>query len=442
MSSLGTSIANVALPTLAQSFDATFARVQWVVLAYLLASTTLVVSVGRLGDILGRRRLLLVGITLFTGASLGCGLAPALSWLIAARVIQGIGAAVMLALTMAFVSDTVSNERTGSAIGLLGTMAAVGTALGPSLGGLLIAALSWRALFFINVPLGLITLVLANCSLPDDDAQVRTKLATFDSIGTLLLAFTLASYALAMTMGRGQFGLLNVILMASALISALGFAVAELRVRTPLIRLSMFRDRTLRTGLGMIALVSTVMMATLVVGPFYLSRALQLDAAMVGITMSVGPIVAALASVPAGRIADRFGSHRVTLAGIGSVTVGATALALLPASTGVVGYLVPLAIMTAGYAVFQTANNTALMTGVNRDQRGVLSGLLNLSRNLGLISGASVIGAVFAHASSANNINASSPTSVARGMHVTFAVAAALVLVALVLGVRGRVRAT
>ena len=390
MSSLGTSIANVALPTLAQSFAATFAQVQWVVLAYLLANTTFVVSVGRLGDIVGRRLLLLVGIALFIIASMACGLTHFLWALIAARAVQGVGAATMLALSMALIGDTFPKERAGSTIGLLGTMTAIGTALGPSLGGVLIAVFGWRALFFINVPLGVVTFVLAYRTLPDDHALV----------------------------------------------------VAELRVHAPLTPLSLFRDVTLRTPLVLIVLVSSVMMTTLVVGPFYLARTLMLNAAMVGVTMSVGPIVAALISVPAGRIADRFGSRHVTLAGLCGVAVGAMALALLPTSTGVVGYLLPISVMTAGYAVFQTANNTVLMTNVSRDRRGAIAGLLNLARNLGLISGASAMGAVFAHASRSADITAGSATSVAAGMHVTFAVAATLMFGALVIGVRGHTRET
>ena len=143
LSSLGTSIANVGLPTLARAFNAPFQQVQWVVLAYLLATTTLVVSAGRLGDMVGRRRLLLAGIALFTLASVLCGMAPTLGLLIAARALQGLGAAVMMALTMALVAQTVPQDKTGSAMGLLGTVSAIGTALGPSLGGLLIAGVGW-----------------------------------------------------------------------------------------------------------------------------------------------------------------------------------------------------------------------------------------------------------------------------------------------------------
>src|SRR5262245_11555815 len=162
LSSLGTSIADVALPTLAQAFDAPFQAVQWIVLAYLLAITTLIVGVGRLGDIMGRRRLLLAGILIFTTASVLCGVAPTLGLLIAARAAQGLGAAAMMALTMAFVGDTVPKAQTGRAMGLLGTMSAIGTALGPSLGGVLIAGLGWPAIFLVNVPLGIVTLLLAH----------------------------------------------------------------------------------------------------------------------------------------------------------------------------------------------------------------------------------------------------------------------------------------
>ena len=289
LSSLGTSIANVGLPTFAQAFSASFQEVQWVVLAYLLASTTLIVSVGRLGDITGRRRLLLVGIILFTVASVLCGVAPTLWLLIAARAVQGLGAAIMLALSIAFVGETVPKAQTGSAMGLLGTMSAIGTALGPSLGGVLIAGLSWRAIFLVNVPLGILTFLLAYRYLPVDRWRPKTDRAGFDNVGTLLLALTLAAYALAMTIGRGSFGPLNMALLLAAVFGAGLFVLAEARAASPLIRLTMFRDPVLSASLAMSALVSTVLMATLVVGPFYLSRALGLDAAVVGLVLSVGP---------------------------------------------------------------------------------------------------------------------------------------------------------
>ncbi|MBK9673697.1 MAG: MFS transporter [Betaproteobacteria bacterium] len=431
LSSLGTSIANVGLPTLAQAFNASFQEVQWIVLAYLLAITTLIVSVGRLGDITGRRRLLLVGIFLFTVASVLCGVAPTLWLLIAARAAQGLGAAIMMALTMAFVGETVPKAKTGSAMGLLGTMSAIGTALGPSLGGVLIAGLGWRALFLINVPLGLLTFLLAFRFLPLDRRDSQADRAGFDHVGTLLLALTLAAYALAMTIGRGSFGRFNMALLFAA-VSGMGlFVLAETRAVSPLIRLAMFRNPVLSAGFAMSTLVTTVVMATLVVGPFYLSGALALDAARIGLVMSSGPIVAALTGVPAGRIVDRFGAHRMSIAGLVGMAVGASTLPMLPTRFGVPGYIAPLVVITAGYALFQAANNTAVMTNIRPDQRGVISGMLNLSRNLGLITGASAMGAVFALASATTDIATARPEAVATGMRITFAVAAGLIVVAL-----------
>ncbi len=431
LSSLGTSIANVGLPTLAQVFNATFQEVQWIVIAYLLAITTLIVSVGRLGDLIGRRRLLLGGIGVFTLASALCACAPTLGMLIGARALQGLSAAIMMALTMAFVGETVAKDKTGSAMGLLGTMSAIGTAMGPSLGGLLIAGFGWRALFLVTVPLGLMTLLLAHLYLPADRQRPATGRARFDMWGTLVLALTLAAYALAMTLGRGHFGLFNMSLLLAAGVGVGLFAFVETRVASPLIRLAMFRNPVLSGSLAMSTLVATVMMATLVVGPFYLAHGLGLEAVVVGLVLAVGPCVAALTGVPAGRIADRFGAQRMTVAGLIAMAVGCLALSVLPRTVGIGGYVVPMVVITLGYAVFQTANNTTVMTDVAPDQRGVVSGMLNLSRNLGLITGASALGAVFALVSQAADIATAQPEAVAHGMRVTFAVALGLIVVAL-----------
>jgi EmrB/QacA subfamily drug resistance transporter len=436
MPSLDTSIANVGLPTLARAFGASFQEVQWIVLAYLLAITTLIVSVGRLGDIIGRRRLLLMGIGLFTLASLVCGVAPTLWILIAARAAQGLGAAIMMALTVAFAGEAVPKAATGSAMGLLGTMSAIGTTLGPSLGGVLIAGPGWRAIFLVNVPLGILNLFLALRHLPADSEGRKTDRAAFDNVGTLLLALTLSAYALAMTIGRGNFGPLNMALLVAAAFGAGLFVLTESRAASPLIRLTMFRNPVLGGSLAMSALVSTVMMATLVVGPFYLSRALGLGAALVGLVLSAGPLVAALTGVPAGRMVDRYGTQRLTMVGLSGIAAGSVVLSMMPAKFGIAGYIAPIIVITAGYALFQAANNTAVMQEIRPDQRGVVSGMLSLSRNLGLITGASVMGAVFALASATTDIATARAEAVAAGMRITFAVATILIVVALGIAAR------
>jgi EmrB/QacA subfamily drug resistance transporter len=438
LASLGTSVANVALPTLAGAFGASFQAAQWVVLAYLLASTTLIVSVGRLGDLTGRRRLLLAGIVLFTTASALCGVAPTLPALIAARAIQGLGAAIMLALAMALVSETVPAARTGSAMGLLGTTSAIGTALGPSLGGLLIAALGWRAIFLVTVPVGAATFLLVARHLPADRRAPHGGRAAFDLRGTLLLAATLAAYTLAMTAGPGRLGPLNLALLALAAVAVARFARAQTRTSSPLIAPALLRSRRLSAGLATSALVSTVLMTTLVVGPFYLTGALGLGAAAVGLVMTIGPAVAALTGVPAGRVADRLGPPRTTLVGLAGIAAGAVALAALPTGLGVPGYVAPIVVITASYALFQTANTTNVMTGAGPGARGVTSGMLNLSRNLGLVTGASVMGAVFSLAAGTSDITTASSGAVATGMRVTFLVAAALILAALAIAAAAR----
>ncbi|MNX91476.1 Multidrug resistance protein stp [compost metagenome] len=434
LSSLGTSIANVGLPTLAEAFSASFQAVQWVVLAYLLSITALIVSVGRLGDLLGRRRLLLIGIALFTVASLLCALAPNLWLLIAARALQGVGAATMMALTMALVSGAVPKEKMGSAMGVLGTMSAIGTSLGPTLGGVLIAQVGWQGIFLLNLPLGFLAMGLAWRFLPVDRHEMTSTRPDFDALGTLVLVLTLLAYALAMTFGRGSFGPLNTALLLVAVIGLMVFVLVEQTAASPLVKLSMLRNPLLSAGFAMSTLVTTVVMATLVVGPFYLSGALGLSAASVGLVMSAGPLVAALAGVPSGRLVDRWGVQRSSTVGLIAMLTGACILPVVPMSVGVLGYVVPLVLLTAGYALFQAANNTAVMADIAPDQRGVMSGVLGLSRNLGLITGASVMGAVFAFGTASDDILQAQPEAIAQGMQLTFAVAAGLILVALVLG--------
>lgn len=439
--SLDTSIANTSLPVLAKALGASFPQVQWVVLAYLLAITTLIVGAGRLGDRIGRRCVLLMGIACFIGASALCGLSGSLSLLLAARAAQGLGAAAMLALTIASVSEAVPKERIGRAMGLLGTMSAIGTALGPSLGGVLAAAFGWPSIFLVNVPLGIVAFALIQRWLPRGRPEETRHGTGVDPVGTVLLAITLAAYALAMTLGHGRFGTLNAALLLAAVVGAGIFVYAEARVASPLVHLSMLRKADLSAGMAMSALVSAVMMTTLVVGPFYLSRALGLGPAWVGVVLSCGPCVAALSGVPAGRLVDRLGARQTTLLGLAAIATGTSILSLLalrPAVFGATGYICPIVVATMGYALFQAANNTSVMAGVAPDRRGVVSGMLSLSRNLGLVTGASAMGGVFAMAVGASDIVLASPAAVAFGMRVTFGVASGLIASAIVIAWHGR----
>ncbi|MBC3806194.1 MFS transporter [Undibacterium seohonense] len=444
LSSLSTSSANVALPELARSFDVSMQVVQWVVLAYLLAITTLIVSVGRLGDLFGRRRLLLTGLFVFTMASSLCAIASDIYVLIAARALQGSGAATMMALAMALVTETVAEDQTGSAMGLLGSMSAIGTALGPTIGGSLIFGLGWPSIFYINLPLGLLTGVLAYYYLPADPTRKPKQAIRFDVVGTLLLSCCLAAYALAMTLGHGSFHGLNAAILLVSMIGLGIFLRHQSKADAPLIPLSLFRNRhhnrtrshSLSSGFIMSGLVTTVVMASLVVGPFYLAGIYHLSAVNIGFVMSSGPMVAALTGLPAGRLVDRYGAATMCTAGLMIMGIGSASLTAFAGNFGLASYIAPLVSITAGYALFQTANNTAVMHSVDAGQRGIISGMLNLARNLGLITGASFMATIFTAAST----NHTPTPDLIVGLQMTFAVATALIMLALFIALCSRMQ--
>ncbi|KJS12787.1 MAG: hypothetical protein VR78_11735 [Hoeflea sp. BRH_c9] len=434
--SLGTSIANVALPNLATSFGAPMADVQWVVISYLLSVTCFIIPAGRLGDMIGRSRLLLVGMTLFAAASAASAIAPSLWFLIGARAVQGVGAAAMMALTVAMVGDLMPKGRIGSAMGLLGTVSAVGTALGPTLGGALIAAFGWPAVFAVLGVLSGLSLVISRSLFPTDP-PVSHQTIGYDGTGTALLALALLALSSALTLGARLPSLAGVALVALSALSIVAFVLHEARTPSPLVRMELLRERTLGMGLLSMALVSAIVMTTLVVGPFYLSEALSLEPIQIGFVMSVGPAVAALTGAPAGRLVDSLGAFRVMVAGLLAVAAGSIFLAFLPGWFGVSGYVVSLTVITFGYALFQAANTTAVMQSVTSDTRGVTSAMLGLSRNLGLISGASAMGAIYAmgpRIAEALGLVAGDEA----GLRITFIVAAGLAALALCANFRGR----
>lgn len=424
LAALGTSIVSVGLPVLADFFHATFAQAQWIVIAYLLASTIVIVVAGRIGDLIGRRRLLVAGLVLFTLASALAGLAPGYGVLITARALQGIGAAMMMAMSLALVGSVVTGAKNGRAMGLLGTMSAVGTALGPSVGGFLIAAVGWQGLFLVCVPLGLVTALIAYQSLPADRVATTPQRSGFDHLGMGLLAVTLAAYTLSTTMETH-----TTYLVAVALIGLGLFVIRERTAPSALLPLHLFRNWALGTSLITNVCVTATVMATLVIGPFYLVDGLGLQATHVGLIMTIGPLVAAIMGVPAGRLVDRHGTWRISIVGLAVMVLGCGSLALVSTSLGIPGYLIPLAITTAGFAIFQVANNTAVMAQALPEQRGVTAGMLTLSRNLGLITGAAVMGALFALGATSSGATAKSAAAEA-GINLTFAVTTMLVVAA------------
>jgi EmrB/QacA subfamily drug resistance transporter len=441
LSQLGTNSINVGLPTLVETFSASFGAVQWVVVSYLLVVTALIVGVGRFSDQLGKKRLYLAGLIVFLAASVVCALAPNLTVLIAGRISQGLGGAVIMALSFAFVGEVFPKHRMGFAMGILSTMVSFGIALGPSLGSLALSTFGWRAVFWLNLPFGVLAYLLIDRALPAhlDAPKHVVPAARFDWSGTLLLAATLTAYSLAMTFagGSGFDNRLVLQLLAGAAAGLALFLAVQVKSSAPLLRLAMFRNYLLSSSMLMSVLVYAVMMATLVLGPFFLAKACGLDTRSVGLIMTIGPLVAAVMGVPAGWCADKIGARLAMAIGLGLFTSGAFLMSLVSVAAGVATYVAAIVPISVGLAFFQTPNNTAVMADAHADQRGLVSGLLALARNLGLVTGASLMGALFAHAVSTGaslaSIATAAPDSVASAMQFTFRIATAMAAVAFVL---------
>ena len=374
LASLGTSIANIALPTLAEVFLLPFIQVQAVVIGYLISLTITVVIAGRLGDRYGCKSMLIVGLIIFSLASLLCSVAPSLWILVAARSFQGIGAAFLMTLARALARQTVSKSQLGRAMGMLGTISALGTALGPVLGGFLIVVSGWQSIFGLQFILASIAIILAWVLLPND--YIKKQIPALTSLQT---------------------------------------------------------DQNITPNLMVNLLVAAVMMTTLVIGPFYLSLGLNLDQIQVGLIMGIGPVVAILSGIPSGRLVDRWGSRYIVITGLIFLIIGSSMLAILPKLMGISGYIMPIIILTSGYQLFQAANNTMTLADVPKARQGMVSGLLSLSRNMGLIIGASVMGAIFSCGVGTNQLNQATALAIIDGMQFTFICAGALMVVGLLI---------
>lgn len=374
LASLGTSIANIALPTLAEVFLLPFIQVQAVVIGYLISLTITVVIAGRLGDRYGCKSMLIVGLIIFSLASLLCSVAPSLWILVAARSFQGIGAAFLMTLAMALTRQTVSKSQLGRAMGMLGTISALGTALGPVLGGFLLVVSGWQSIFGLQFILAGIAIILARVLLPND--YIKKEIPTLTSLQT---------------------------------------------------------DQNITPNLMVNLLVAAVMMSTLVIGPFYLSLGLNLDQIQVGLIMGIGPVVAILSGIPSGRLVDRWGSRYIVITGLIFLVIGSFMLAILPKLIGISGYIMPIIILTSGYQLFQAANNTMTLADVPKARQGAVSGLLSLSRNMGLIIGASVMGAIFSFGVGTNQLTQATALAIIDGMQLTFICAGALMVVGLLI---------
>jgi EmrB/QacA subfamily drug resistance transporter len=395
MFTLDGSIVNVALPTLVTELGAGFATVQWIVLAYLLVVSSLVLGAARMGDLYGKKRIYLSGLGLFTAASLGCALSPDVRWLIGMRAVQGLGGVFVAALGAAIIAEIFPPKERGRALGFIGTSVLLGVALGPTLGGLILHYASWHWMFLVNIPIGIVVITVLARVLPLIPPSHGR--AGFDWPGTVLLATGLVSLALALTFGQRQgFDTPSVLaLFALATAGIVSFLVVQRLSASPLVDLRLFANARLAGGLAACALAFVVLGGVGFILPFFLELVGGFPAAQVGLLLAISPAIGGVTAPMAGHLADRIGARWVTALGACSVALGCFLLATLDENVSALSFGLRVAFVGLGTGMFNAANNTSVLNAVKREQLGVASGLLSLMRTLGQSTGVPLAATIF-----------------------------------------------
>lgn len=427
LASLGTSIINIALPSFVAHFSVSFQIVQWVVIAYLLSMTVFVTVAGKLIDTYGYRQVLLFGIALLTLSSFLSACVPYIQLLIALRALQGIGAAILSTVSMVMVKNNTRKEMTGTAMGLMGTMSAVGTAMGPSAGGVLLSNFGWQSIFLFLGFLGICTGVLGLKYISKEKHTHRERV-TIPFADVLLLSLTVGVYAITMTISKNGVSIYTGILLLSSILLGRLFFLRQRYRKHPLIDISILTHKKLMNSLLGNFIIASVMMSTLIIGPFFLTSGLGLKESTAGWIMSVGPFVSILSGIPSGKIVDRAGAALTIHISLFLFLSGTLSLALLPAIWGGTGYITGILLLTPGYQLFQASNNTLVMSMAKENQAGIIAGILNLFRNTGLITGASLMGTIFNVAAKKIPGVHSKPEAMFLGLKSTFLFASLLIL--------------
>ncbi len=395
---LDASIAGLVLPTLEETFDAPVASVEWVAIAYLVTLAALVVPFGRLADLAGRKLLYTSGFGVFIIGSALCGFAPNLGWLIAFRILQAVGAAMLQANSVAIITAAVVRRRLGRAIGIQGAFQAIGLSVGPSVGGFLIDGLGWRWVFFIAVPFGLIGMVLGWLILPRtagaEDAAAEHQ-ERFDWLGAALLGPSVALLLLALTFAN-DWGWLSPGFLGTSMLAAvcLGcFVASERRALFPLVDFTLFCARLFTIGIIAGLLSYAVLFGSLFLMPFYLERILDRTPAEAGVLLTPIPVALGVMAPLAGGLTDRFGSRIPTVLGMTLSAIALLALGLLPGN-GLPQTLVLLGLLGVGLGLFTPPNNSAIMGTAPPNRLGVAGGILNMTRSLGTSLGVALTGAL------------------------------------------------
>ena len=434
MSNIDAAAVTVAMPTMAREFGVGLDALQWVITGYFLTITAVLPVFGRLADILGRKRVLNTGVALFVVASLMAALAPTFPLLTAARVLQALGASMFMATTMAVAVTVFPPGERGRVLGLLASVVAAGTVVGPGVGGLLTDAFGWRSIFLVNVPVGLLGAIGTLVFLPADRPVGDGSRKRFDLLGAVLFAGFSSSLLLGLGSGpsAGWISWTTLGLLAAA-VTFLGlFAAQEIRSGSPVIDLRLFRRRVF--GLGNLAafLSFLLLLFPAVLFPLYLHEVMDWSLGRTGLLMTLQAVAMLLVSPVAGWWSDRVGSRRPTVVALGATITAMLGSVLLgPGSpVWVIGGV--LALFGVGLGLFLSPNNSALMGDLGRDRAGTAGAILATVRNLGKAVGVAVavlLYSVFAGTSSTVSVE---PGVLLAGFRGAFAVGAALAGLALV----------
>jgi EmrB/QacA subfamily drug resistance transporter len=415
MGQLDASIVTLALPAMRGDFGQSLASVQWVSLVYLLVLVGSVSAVGRIADVAGRKLLYVYGFALFTLASLGCALSGSLAMLLAMRVAQALGAALLQANSVALIRTTMGADKLNRAIGIQGAAQALGLALGPAVGGVLIAAGGWRWVFYVNLPAGVIGIALGLLLLPR--TRVRAARTPFDVVGLALLVPATASLLLSLSvLGRSGPTPAVALLVLTAAILLLAFARWERRCVSPLVDTSLFeRGGEFTAGIVSGLLAYLVLFGVLLVSPVYL-EARSTSTATAGLLIAVLPLALGIVAPIAGIAADRFGAALVTTVGLAIATAGLVVGAVV--APGRIVLIVVLAVAGLGLGVFTPANNATVARAGRDEQAGMVSGLLNMTRGVGTSLGVALAAASFSLAT-AGGEGALTAHAAVTGWHAT-----------------------
>jgi len=397
MSALDVSIVNVAMPTMEHSFVVPMSIIEWVAMAYMLTLTIFLPLFGRLADMFGRTKMYSIGFIVFTIGSALCGIAPNANFLIFSRVLQAIGAGLLQANSVAIITQAFPSNELGKAIGLQGSVQAIAMSIGPFVGGMLIALVSWRLIFYVNVPIGIIGITMALFILPSSKANIKKKREKIDYFGISFFAAGLAFLVLAVNEGA-KFGWTSPIILIYFLIAIIFlplFIYTELKVEHPMIDLKLFKKWGFSAGNTTGMLSYYVLFAVLFLMPFYLEDLLHYNPAVTGIILTPIPLSMAIIAPFAGAISDKVGSRIMTTLGMFICAIATLFLSFLGSSANIAFLIFEFIILGIGMGIFTPPNNSAIMLSAPPERLGVAGGVLNMMRALGLIFGVDISGLIF-----------------------------------------------